>query len=52
MATSTIVGSVARLSRFPVKSMRGERIEEAGSRRAVSRVTVPTRSSTQTQARW
>ena len=28
MATSTVVGSVARLWRFPVKSMRGERLEQ------------------------
>ncbi len=28
MATNTIVGTVARLWRFPVKSMRGERIEQ------------------------
>ncbi|HYN26355.1 MAG TPA: MOSC N-terminal beta barrel domain-containing protein, partial [Pyrinomonadaceae bacterium] len=28
MATSEIVGSVAGLWRFPVKSMRGERIEQ------------------------
>ena len=28
MATNTIVGSVARLWTFPVKSMRGERIEQ------------------------
>ena len=29
MATSEIVGSVAELWRFPVKSMRGERLEQA-----------------------
>ena len=29
MATNEVVGSVADLWRFPVKSMRGERLEEA-----------------------
>ncbi len=29
MATRELVGSVAELWRFPVKSMRGERLEQA-----------------------
>jgi len=29
MATSKVVGSVARLWRFPIKSMRGERLNQA-----------------------